>query len=97
MIYQVKHHRLFEKEILKLSSLNQQKVYQTIDRLRRQPDQLPVNTLPLTGHRHVYRTRIGQYRLIYFINHQKKMIILLGVSSRGNVYKLIQKLLNEYE
>lgn len=93
MAYKILHHRLFEKEILKLPGHHQQKVYRLLTALGKNPRKLPPNTLPLAGYSNIYRTRIGDSRLIYQISHQRKTIFVLGVGSRGNVYKLLRRML----
>lgn len=47
MAFILRHHRLFEKEILRLSSQKQQQIYRTIKKLSRQPQSLPPNTLQI--------------------------------------------------
>ena len=91
MAYQVFLHRLFAKEILKLPSHQQQTAYQILT-LINQPVTLPTNTIALAGSNNLYRTRLGQFRLIYQIDHQNQRIVVLGIGSLGNIYKHLRKL-----
>lgn len=91
--YAILHHRLFEKEILKIPIHHQQKAYRLLIDIKENPQKLPPNTVRLSGFQDVYRTRIGDFRLIYQINHFKRTIFVLGISSRGNVYKLVRRML----
>lgn len=93
MPYKILHHRLFEKEIVKIPAHHQRKIYRLISTLAENPQKLPPNTTVLTGYKNAYRTRLGDFRLVYQLHHQNQTIILLGVSSRGEVYKLIRRLL----
>lgn len=93
MPYKILHHRLFEKEIVKIPAHHQRKIYRLISTLAENPQKMPSNTTPFTGYKNVYRMRLGDFRLVYQLNHQSGTIILLGTSSRGEVYKLIKRLL----
>lgn len=33
------------------------------------------------------KTRVGGYRIIYFINESRKEIVIIDIGSRGNIYK----------
>ncbi len=94
MAYKILHHRLFEKEVLKIPRHHQQKVYQILISLKENPIKIPPNTTPLTGYKNVYRTRVGSLRLIYQLVHGKKTILVLGINPRGNIYKIIRRLLS---
>lgn len=93
MLYRIVHHRLFEKEILKLPTHHQEKVYRLLISFKQNPKKLPANTTPLQSYNNIYRTRIGDFRLIYKISRGEKTIFVLGVGSRGNVYKLLRRML----
>ena len=94
MPYLIKHHKPFEKAITKIPKNLQSKIYRTLIALKSNPRKLPPNTTTLKGYKNVYRTRLGRYRLIYQINHIQKTIYIIGVHARGEVYKLISKLLH---
>lgn len=93
MAYQVVLHRLFTKEVLKLPSHHQKKAYQTLSQLKQKPTVLPANTTSLVGVKHLYRTRLGPFRLIYQIDHQHRRVVVLGIGSRGNIYQAIKRFL----
>jgi len=43
---------------------------------------------PLKGHlKGFYRYRIGEYRVIYAMDHEEKKIIILNVNHRSKIYK----------
>lgn len=91
MTYQIYHHRLFEKELLTLPAHLQQKVFLLATRLSQAPHQLPPNTTSLKGYKYVFRTRLGNFRLIYHLDHARKRVTLLGIQSRGQIYKTLKK------
>ena len=43
---------------------------------------------PLTGElKGFYRCRIGDYRIIFSLLHEEKILAIVNISSRGNIYK----------
>ena len=42
---------------------------------------------PLKGHDGLLRLRVGKYRVIYYIDHGKWIIIVIDIDSRGQIYK----------
>ena len=87
--YKIVHHKKFEREVLKLPVSRQKKIYQILTNLKSRPAELPANTIPLKGFGHVYRTRVGDVRLIYQVDHSSKLIKVLASDYRGNVYRLV--------
>ena len=42
---------------------------------------------PLTGHKSLYRLRVGSYRVIYTIEDDLLIVRVLTIGNRGDVYK----------
>ncbi len=42
---------------------------------------------PMSGHKNLYRLRIGDYRVLYTVNGNLLIIYVLAVGNRGDVYK----------
>jgi mRNA interferase RelE/StbE len=75
----------FKKSFSKLNKDLQKKVYDILKSLRKDPFLLPYKKLK--GTRNYYRVRIGKYRLVYSLDHEKKVIKILDLDVRGRVYK----------
>jgi mRNA interferase RelE/StbE len=41
---------------------------------------------PMKGYTKRFRLRVGSYRVLFEINHEEKMICILTVDNRGDVY-----------
>jgi mRNA interferase RelE/StbE len=87
-MYQVKVTPTFEKDVKKLDSQIAKRIIQKIEYLAKNPKDLssPIKYLPkeLEGLR---KFRIGDWRVYFWINDQKKEIILYGVEHRAKAYK----------
>ncbi len=69
-----------------LSSLIKDRVGQAIQNLSSQPR--PAGVKKLSGKlKGVWRMRIGDYRLLYDIDDKKKIVILLDLGHRRQIYR----------
>ena len=94
MSYKIRYYRSFYKEFNKIPNTHQKKIKNILLKLVNNPQIRLSNTVPLKlRSKGVFRTRIGNYRLIYQINKQKKTILIVGIGTRGKVYKILSKLL----
>ncbi|MBE7412671.1 MAG: type II toxin-antitoxin system RelE/ParE family toxin [Leptospiraceae bacterium] len=73
-----------EKTLSKINSPTYEKIKKEIGKLEKTPK--PVGVKKLKG-REGYRIRIGNYRIIYSIDDIKKMILILGVDHRKDIYR----------
>lgn len=58
-------------------------------RLARAIEKLPngEDIKKLKGHQNLLRLRVGDYRIIYTVNHGELLVIVIDVDNRGDVYK----------
>ena len=74
-----------EKQLKKLSRLDQIIIAQ---KLRQFPP--TTNVKPLKGYSHIFRFRLGNYRIVYRQINQEIYIIAIG--HRRDIYKLLSRL-----
>lgn len=73
------------KVIKKLDRPTRERIIKRIKELQKSPWAGDVKLLKgLTGK---WRTRIGDWRIIYSINEEKLLIRIIKISARGDVYK----------
>lgn len=60
-------------------------------RIRQLSSEQYIQTERLTGYKELFRTRVGQYRIVYRKFSNKIVVVL--ISHRREVYKLVRKLL----
>jgi mRNA interferase RelE/StbE len=73
-----------EKEIKIISKLNQIIISKSIRSLPKTNDQ------QLKGYKNIYRTRIGDYRIVYKRTKYEVYIVLIG--HRREIYKLLERM-----
>lgn len=81
----------FSKEALKyfskLDRKKQKKLASVIDALKLNPFLLP-NVKPIQGQSYdMYRVRVGDLRIIYRLENEKLLILVLKIGPRGDIYK----------
>lgn len=73
------------KELKKLPNSVKKKCELRIDELNKNPR--PVGCEKLRGKERIYRIRIGKYRIVYFIDDDKRFVKVLAVRKRADVYR----------
>lgn len=85
LTYQVTLSRESIKFLKKQEKAAQIRMIKAIKGLTIQP---PVGDIkPLKGRKKQLRLRIGSYRVIFEIDHNEKIIYILTIDNRGDVYK----------
>lgn len=85
--YKVEFTKTALKAFSKLTRKKQEQIAEIISKLEINPFAVP-NVKPLQGSRQEdYRIRIGTLRLIYRVEQQRLVIIVLDLGSRGDIYK----------
>ena len=74
-----------EKDLGRLPKPLLGKIWQRIEALSNDP--LPRQSTKLAGAEHLYRLRVGDYRVIYTIDHQAKHVIVHYVRHRRDAYR----------
>ncbi len=91
-MYQIKTTPSFDKDIKKLNSQIAERIIEKLDFLAENPDFLnkSVKYLPkdLEGLR---KYRVGNWRILFWVNHNAQEITLYGIDSRDRVYKKLKR------
>lgn len=74
-----------EKDIAALPCDVLLRILQSIEDLSETP--LPFGVRKLSGAEHLYRIRVGDYRIIYAVQHAEREITILYVRHRRNAYR----------
>ena len=84
-MYRLEVSHAAHRQVHKLPSETRERINQAIARLAEEPR--PSGTKKLTG-REGYRIRTGDYRILYQIDDNSKVVIIYRVMARGDVYRL---------
>ena len=91
-MYKIRTTPTFERDIKKLDRSIARRIIEKIEQLDNTPEILkhPVKYLPkdLEG---LQKYRVGDWRVLFWLDHQQKEITLYGVEHRSKVYKRFRK------
>jgi mRNA interferase RelE/StbE len=86
MTYQIEVSRPARRQLKKLDLAVRKKVSRRIDRLAEDPR--PHGVVKLTDvSPSLYRVREGQYRILYTINDDKLIVLVIRIGHRSEVYR----------
>lgn len=83
MSYNIQIERKALKFINKQSPEQKRRILAAIYRLPTEGD-----IKPLEGNPGLFRLRVGDYRIIYSVDHGKTIVYVVKVGNRGDVYKV---------
>lgn len=85
-MYKVEYAERVEGSMAKFPKHDKRAIFDKINSL--QTDPRPNGAEPLQGQlKGLYRIRVGNYRVIYTIQDQKLLVLIIKVAKRGEVYK----------
>ncbi|MFN5594111.1 MAG: type II toxin-antitoxin system RelE family toxin [Aphanizomenon sp.] len=85
MIYELIITKSIQKQLDNLPNNIQERVYDKISQLAEEPR--PDGVVKLKGYDNEYRIRIGDYRLVYEIQDEQLIVLLVQCKHRRDVYK----------
>jgi len=83
--FKIEHRTSVEKDIQKIPHKFLQKIIERIDQLSNNP--YPIGCEKIHGKYSYYRTRVNDYRIIYQVIEQKKLVIIERIRHCKDVYK----------
>lgn len=90
MAYTIKFLDRAERELAGLSRDNLIRVARAINKLSEDPR--PAGCKPLKGLVNYYRIRIGDYRVIYSVEKNQLIVVVVRIAHRGQLYKKLKRL-----
>ena len=84
MAYQLEVSHIAHRQIRRLPSLSQERINTAIYGLSQNPR--PTGSKKLTA-REGYRIRVGDYRVLYIVNDNAKMVTIHRIMARGYAYR----------
>ncbi len=84
-MYKILIEKKVKSELDRISRKDLLKIFEHISALKIEPR--PLGTRKLRDSENLWRIRIGDYRVVYEINDKGKIIIILRIKHRKDVYK----------
>lgn len=85
--WQVIIHRKAERVLKQLDADMLERIRRSIRGLASEPR--PDGCKKLTGYENLYRIRVGDWRIIYAIEEDQLIVLVLAISPRGGAYRNI--------
>jgi mRNA interferase RelE/StbE len=85
--WQVIIHRKAERVLKRLDADPLERIRRAIRELASEPR--PAGCKKLTGYENLYRIRVGDWRIIYAIEEDQLIVLVLAISPRGSAYRNI--------
>jgi mRNA interferase RelE/StbE len=83
--WQVLIHRKAEKIIKRLDGDTLERIRRVIRGLAKEPR--PEGVKKLTNYDDLYRLRVGDWRIIYALEEERLIVLVLEISTRGGAYR----------
>ena len=91
-MYDVKLHRKVGKQLARFPKVDQKRIATAIRKLAKDPR--PVNSVHLQEM--LYRMRIGQYRVIFALFDNTKVVVVVRIARRSEAtYRDLNKMINQ--
>lgn len=85
MTYTIEFAPRTRRELRKLSSVARKRVLEKIDSLADNP--FPHGYTEMKGSQNYYRVRVGNYRVIYTVEHGELLILVVSIGHRREIYR----------
>ena len=85
MAYTIEFAKSAEREFKALERALQRRIAIHIEALATDP--FPAGTKKLKGETHLYRIRVGDYRVIYKVEGKRLVVLVLKIAHRRDVYR----------
>jgi mRNA interferase RelE/StbE len=85
MTFKIFYSSSAEKFLEKLEKQISKRILDKIEKLSENP--VPSNSRRILGNKElIFRIRIGDFRVLYNINHQENKIIIININKRAKIY-----------
>ncbi len=84
MTFEVKLSKRACRELLSLDLVTNSRIVQRLEEL--QDDPFPRGVVKLQGRKDNYRTRVGDYRILYEVRREEGLVLVEKIDHRSGVY-----------
>jgi mRNA interferase RelE/StbE len=84
LTFEVKLSKRAHGELLSLDLVMKSRIVQRLEEL--QDDPFPSGVVKLQGRKDTYRTRVGDYRILYEVRREEGLVLVEKIDHRSGVY-----------
>ena len=89
MSWTVEFSRSAERDLGRLGTRAQERLRSRIRQLTENPR--PIGSRKLSGEESYYRIRVGEYRVLYEISDDARLVVIIAVGHRSRVYRRLRR------
>ena len=89
MSWTVELSRSAERDLLRLGARARERLRSRIGQLTENPR--PIGSRKLSGEEFYYRIRVGEYRVIYEVFDDARLVVIIAVGHRSRVYRRLRQ------
>lgn len=93
MAYAIDAHAEVRKDLERIPDPMRSRLRKAINNLAENPR--PNGVVKLSGYTNLYRLRVGDYRIAYFIHDRRLQIVVVAAVARGRAYEILRKRLGK--
>jgi mRNA interferase RelE/StbE len=83
--YSIRLQQSVEKDVRHIAGADLRRIFERIEALANDP--LPRGVAKLSGAEGLYRIRVGDYRIVYEVDHSSSQIVVHYIRHRRDVYR----------
>lgn len=86
MVFELQYTKTARKALIKLPPKSQAQIKRKLAELCDDPYSESLDIKPMKGE-HYFRLRVGNYRVLYDVQHTRLIILVLDIGHRQHIYK----------
>jgi len=84
MMFKISYSNQADKFLKKAEKITAKRLLEKIEKLQKEP--IIHDTKAIEGSKNLFRVRVGDYRILYEIDYKEKIIGIVKIDKRENVY-----------
>lgn len=87
MTFEIHLHPKAHNFLRKLDTLTRRRIRARLDKLKAEPFPSDIEHIGTIAGEKVFRVRVGDYRIAYFVVHHESIIYVIKIDKRSRMYK----------
>lgn len=87
MAYEITFKKSVSKDVRRIPQVVLKRIKETIKGLEIEPH--PGQAVKIQGYDNYFRVRIGDYRIVYVVDAKRRLVVIITIRHRKDVYKIL--------